>query len=298
MNGVVNVYKEPGMTSFQVVARVRKLFNVKKCGHTGTLDPMAEGVLPICLGYATRFADYITATDKQYIASFKMGATYDSFDTTGNLMASSDMVPSIEDIRKYFSDITGVTELTVPAFSAKKINGERAYKLARKGEIEDAGTAAMRIDKIELISYEYPDGVFVVDCGKGTYVRSIINSLGEKTGAYAAMSGLIRSRSGAFKADDALKLDDLARLAGEGRLESAVRRIEDVVPLKRAVIKDSAVKGLMNGMSPNIRDYTVLPDLSDAEECFIFDSNKRLLALGVAGAGDKVIKTDKVFVGS
>lgn len=295
MNGVINVYKEQGCTSFQVVAKIRRLSGIKKCGHTGTLDPMAEGVLPICLGYATRFSDLLTATDKQYIADFKLGTAYDSYDTTGSMTAESDIIPSEEEIRVALASLTGLKSLRVPAFSAKKIDGERAYKLARKGEIQDAGTAEMRIDKIELVSYSHPDGVIVVDCGKGTYIRSIINELGALTGVCAAMSGLVRTKSGPFDVKNALRLDALEALAAEGRLAEAVRRVEDIIPLKKAVVKDSAVKVLLNGVSLRTAEYLSLPVLSEGEEIFLMDHNGRLLALGTGWGRQTPVKTEKVF---
>ena len=156
MNGVVNVYKEAGMTSFDVVAKVRRLFNVSKCGHLGTLDPMAEGVLPVLVGYATRFADYLSSVDKEYIAEFKLGERSQSYDNTSETEKVSDKIVSEEDIKNVLHSLTGKISLKVPAFSAKKINGVRAYKLARKGEIEDAGEKEMEIYSIDLLNYEYP----------------------------------------------------------------------------------------------------------------------------------------------
>ncbi len=296
MNGVVNVYKEPGVTSFQVVARVRSIFKVKKAGHTGTLDPMAEGVLPICLGHATRFADIITAEDKQYIANFKLGAAYDTFDTTGTVLRTSDARPDEAAVREVLAGFVGEPELTVPAFSAKKIDGVRAYDLARKGELEDAGTAPMKIYKIELVSYDYPDGVFVVDCGKGTYVRSIINETGNRLGAYAAMSGLIRSRSGRFHMKDAHKLDDIKCIAGEGRGAEIVRPVQDVLDLPIAVVKPETVDAVMHGVSPKTAGYRSLPDTGADGLCLLLSPDGRLVALGEIQKGAIVpVKLSKVF---
>ncbi len=296
MNGVVNVYKESGVTSFQVVARVRSIFKVKKAGHTGTLDPMAEGVLPICLGHATRFADLLTAEDKQYIANFRLGAAYDTFDTTGSVLRTSDVRPDKASIQEVLAGFIGEPELIVPAFSAKKIDGVRAYDLARKGELEDAGTAPMKIYKIELMSYNYPDGVFVVDCGKGTYVRSIINEMGNRLGSHAAMSGLIRSRSGRFHMKDAHKLDDIKCIAGEGRGAELVLHVQDVLDLPKAVLKPGAVNAVMHGISPKAADYLSLPDTGAGGKCLLLSPDGRLTALGVLQKGSAVpVKLSKVF---
>ena len=121
MNGVINFYKEAGITSFQAVDKIKKIFNVSKCGHLGTLDPMAEGVLPICIGYATRFADYLSSVDKEYISEFKIGLTSDSYDITGNILSENNkIIPTFEDIENQVLKIKGTISLTVPAYSAKK----------------------------------------------------------------------------------------------------------------------------------------------------------------------------------
>ena len=295
MNGVINVYKEAGVTSFQVVAAVRKIFNVKKTGHTGTLDPMAEGVLPICLGSATRFADILTAGDKQYIAHFKLGQSFDTFDTTGTVRETSDKIPSKDDIIKALQEMTGETELVVPAFSAKKIDGKRAYELARKGDLEDAGTALMRIDRIELLSYDYPEGVFVIDCGKGTYVRSVIHKLGLVTGAFAAMSGLIRSKNGPFLLADAVKLDDIRVAVDEGRAAGILRPVQDVLDIPKFTVSDGAAKRLMNGISPKVNEFTSLPSAVPGSLCLLMNQKGELLALGEFKGGSTPVKLSKVF---
>ena len=158
MNGVVNIYKEKGLTSFAVVKAARRIFETKKCGHLGTLDPLAEGVLPVCIGYATKLVDHMMAVEKEYVAQFRLGQATDSYDCTGEVTAeNTDIKPSKEDVEKILSGFVGDVELTVPAFSAVKINGVRAYDLARQGEIEDAGQRVMTIKEINLMNYEYPD---------------------------------------------------------------------------------------------------------------------------------------------
>jgi tRNA pseudouridine55 synthase len=294
LHGVINVYKEAGMTSFGVVAAVRRLTGVKKCGHTGTLDPMAEGVLPICLGHATRFAEHLSAGTKGYIASFVFGGGYDSFDVTGSLISSSDEQPSKESVENALSSLVGSHELTVPAFSAKKIDGERAYKLARKGEIADAGTALMTMYSIELNSYAYPEGIFSVSCAKGTYVRSLIHHMGQIVGVPAAMSGLIRSASGGFAAKDTHKLAEIESFVKEGRLGDILIPVEDALDFPRAVVSPEAATRLMNGVSPRASGYISLPRLAKGEECFIMSKEGELLAYGEAD-NTLPIKISKVF---
>lgn len=280
MNGVINIYKESGVTSFDVVAGVRKLLNVSKCGHLGTLDPMAEGVLPVCVGYATRFSDYLSSVEKEYIAEFQLGKKSDTYDITGSVVeCDKNIKPGENEVREVFSSLTGTVDLKVPAFSAKKINGVRAYKLARSGQIEDAGFRSMDIFSIDLLNYEYPVGVIRVACGKGTYIRSIINTAGEKLGTCALMSGLIRSANGIFKSKDALKLKDLESLVSSGQVLSVVRPVTDFLDWGRAVVKDSAVNLIKNGISPDNKSYLSYPVEHEGRLFFIMDTKNNLLAV-------------------
>ena len=248
MNGVINVYKESGVTSFDVVAKIRRLLNVSKCGHLGTLDPMAEGVLPICIGYATRFSDYISSVDKEYVAEFMLGVKSASYDNTSELEKVSDMVVEKSQIESVLLELTGKISLTVPAYSAKKINGVRAYKLARKGEIEDAGSREMDIYSNTLLNYEYPLGIIRVSCGKGTYIRSIINTMGERLGCGAVMSGLIRSANGIFLSQKSHKISQLESMVENGSIQQAVTPVYELLDWGRAVIKDSAIKQIKHGI--------------------------------------------------
>ena len=297
MNGVINVYKETGCTSFDVVAKVRKLFAVKRCGHLGTLDPMAEGVLPVCLGYATRFADYLSAADKEYIVQFKLGFSTDSFDSTGNILSENlTLKPDISEVSKVFSGFIGNITLKVPSYSAKKIDGVRAYKLARAGTIEDAGDAVMSIISCELLQYEYPYGLIKLACGKGTYVRSVIAKAGELLGCGAVMSGLLRSCNGVFKSNEAFKLDRLVEMKAEGRLSDAVISLNKLLNWGRGVVKTDSVKNIMNGLSPAKNAYLTLPLETEGDKFFIENTAGKLLAVGQRETGTNVpLKIIMVF---
>lgn len=279
MNGVINVYKESGVTSFDVVAKIRRLLNVSKCGHLGTLDPMAEGVLPICVGYATRFSDYISSVDKEYVAEFMLGVKSASYDNTSELEKVSDMVVEKSQIEGVLLELTGKISLTVPAYSAKKINGVRAYKLARKGEIEDAGSREMDIYSNTLLNYEYPLGIIRVSCGKGTYIRSIINTMGERLGCGAVMSGLIRSANGIFLSQKSHKISQLESMVENGSIQQAVTPVYELLDWGRAVIKDSAIKQIKNGISPDHSLYIHLPIEHDGDNFFIMDNKSNLIAV-------------------
>lgn len=279
MDGVVNIYKDSGMTSFDVVAKVRKIYSTKKCGHLGTLDPMAEGILPILLGYATKFADYLSCVDKEYIAEFKLGEISKSFDNSSDTEKISNKEVSREEIENLIPLFIGTVSLKVPAFSAKKINGVRAYKLARKNIIEDAGKKEMDIHSIELLDYTYPYGIIKVHCGKGTYIRSIINTMGEYLQVGAVMSGLLRSANGIFKINNSYKLTDINKFLQENTLYQTIIPVYDILDWGRSIVKDNFIKQIKNGVSPNRDAFLSLPLENESNEFFIMDNYNNLLAV-------------------
>ncbi len=297
MNGVINVYKSTGMTSFAVVAMVRKLTGISKVGHLGTLDPMAEGVLPVCVGYATRFADYLSSVDKEYVADIQFGISTDSYDTTGTILSeNSSIIPTRENIEQIISSMVGDVELTVPAFSAKKIDGVRAYKLAREGKLEDAGTSVMHIKSIQLLHYDYPNAIIRVDCGKGTYIRSIIDKLGKDLGSGAAMSGLIRSKNGVFTSQSAYNEEQLKAMKEDGTLSSAVVSVDKLLDFPKAIVKQEVAKSVLNGKSPERSGYITLPIEEDGDNFFILDSDNNLLAMAERVEGSPTpLKLKMVF---
>ncbi len=275
ISGIVNYYKEKDISSFQAVSYIRRLYGVKKAGHIGTLDPLAEGILPICLGSATKFVQYLMSREKSYIAEMQLGIKTDSFDTTGNVLSSNDdIIPTNERLVEVLDCMCGKQTLTVPSFSAKKIDGVRAYKLARKGLIEDAGVAVMDIESIKLLDYNYPFSTIEVECGKGTYIRSIIDSVGDTLGSYAVMSKLIRSKNGYFNISNSISRDQLELLNKEGRLSKSIIDIRDVLnSWKRVKITDNFLPKLKNGATPSTVDFVSIDtiDLTD-DNLFIEDS--------------------------
>ncbi|ADD68120.1 tRNA pseudouridine synthase B [Denitrovibrio acetiphilus DSM 12809] len=286
MNGVLNIYKEKDMTSFDVVKAVRRITGVKKCGHLGTLDPMAEGVLPVCVGYATKLVDYMMAADKEYVAQFKLGCSTDSYDSTGNVLEKcEDIKPDYEEVEKVLKSFVGEPELTIPAFSAVKINGKRAYELARKGEIEDAGKRVMKINDITLMGYEYPEGMFRMSCYKGTYVRSVIHEAGLILGTYGVMSGLIRTVSGNFDHKTAYKLGELEELKDKGELAGAFTSVVDATGWGTAVVHRDAVRLVQNGVSIKRHNYVKLPD-GESDMYFMATPEGELLAFAEYAVGD------------
>ena len=209
LNGLLIINKPKTWTSFDVVAKIRKQLNIKKVGHTGTLDPMATGVLVLCLGKATKLAQKLTGLDKEYVAEITLGARSNTDDAEGeivkNLDAEEKNKSEIETTLKQFE---GVIQQIPPKFSAKKINGKRAYHLARKGKEVELKPVEVSIKKIELLDYKWPLLKIRVECGKGTYIRSLARDIGEKleTGAY--LSELERTKVGEYNITQAKKIEE------------------------------------------------------------------------------------------
>ena len=226
INGVINVYKEKGFTSADVVAKLRGILRQKKIGHTGTLDPEAEGVLPVCLGYATKLVDHLTDKRKEYICTIRLGVSTDTEDLTGAVISSCDVTCSEEEFKNVLLSFVGDYDQIPPMYSALKQNGRRLYELAREGVVVERPARKIKIHDIELIESRLPLAVFRVECSKGTYIRSLCRDIGDKLGCGAAMEKLLRSKSGEFTLDSALKLDEIEKLAKSGEIESRIVLVE------------------------------------------------------------------------
>ncbi|MBR6403434.1 MAG: tRNA pseudouridine(55) synthase TruB [Eubacterium sp.] len=259
-NGIVNVYKEQGFTSHDVVAKLRGVFGQKKIGHTGTLDPMAEGVLIVCLGQATKLSDMILTSRKSYIATMKLGIVTTTDDTTGEVKKSCDAAK----LEKLFSDrdileknilelldsFHGKSMQIPPMYSAIKVNGKKLYEYARAGIEIEREPRPVEIFRLELkgINSETREISFAVECSKGTYIRSLIRDMGERLETGAAMSMLIRDEVNGIKAEDGYKISDLQAMKEEGRLNEAVLPMDELLKNSPAVsIKESGMKLLSNG---------------------------------------------------
>ena len=291
----INLYKEKGITSFQAIDKLRKIIGIKKCGHTGTLDPMAEGVLPVCIGKATKMSNYLMDGKKVYIAELKLGITTDTFDITGETIEENpDIQPSEKDVLDNLKYFQGKIELIIPAYSAVKIKGKRAYELARKGLIEDAGKRINNIFSIELLEYNYPYCIIQIECDRGTYVRSIIHELGIKLGCGATMSGLIRTQSGKFKIAESYKLDEINKMKEEDN-ESFYKPVWDYLDWPEAVVKDDFLERLLNGVSPKVENYKYI--LGSNNNMYLIKNNKNeVLAIAEKAENYKIpLKIIKVF---
>lgn len=247
-NGIVNVYKDEGHTSHDVVARLRGIFGQKKIGHTGTLDPAATGVLPICLGSATKLVDSMMDKVKVYDAVMLLGVTTDTEDTTGNRLSEKEVNLSEEEIKEAVYSFVGKIKQVPPMFSAIKVNGQRLYDLARKGHEIEREARDVEIFSIDNVEINLPYVKMSVTCGKGTYIRSLCRDIGDKLGCGACMDKLIRTRVSVYKLEDAYTLSQLQDLKAEGRLSETIVSIDSFFMQHADVhVGDAYLKYLYNG---------------------------------------------------
>lgn len=209
MDGIINVYKPLGISSHGVVSRVRRILNMKRVGHTGTLDPMAEGVLPICVGQGTKASDMLTDSDKQYRAVMRLGVVTDTQDMEGNIISQNDVNCTEDEIKEAVKSFIGEIGQVPPMYSAVKIDGKKLYELARKGLEVERKPRKITIRDIVIEDINLPFVTILVDCSKGTYIRTLCNDIGEKLGTGAAMNSLVRTKAGGFGIDTAVSLETL-----------------------------------------------------------------------------------------
>lgn len=209
MFGFLNIYKPSGMTSHDVVAKLRRITKIKQIGHTGTLDPFAEGVLPICIGKATRLIEYLS-DDKEYIATVQFGAETTTYDLEGEQVSVSDIKICQKDIEKFLKDFEGEIFQTPPIYSAIKVKGKKLYEYARKGEEVKIEPRKVFIQKIELKNFDEKSqqAEILIKCSKGTYIRSVAHDLGQKLGCGGYLIKLVRTQAGDFRIEDSILLED------------------------------------------------------------------------------------------
>lgn len=228
MDGIINVYKEKGFTSHDVVAKLRGILRMKKIGHTGTLDPAAEGVLPVCLGKGTRLCDMLTDKTKTYRAVLLLGQETDTQDTTGLVQAEYPVNVTEEEVREAILSFLGDYMQIPPMYSALKVNGKKLYELARQGKEVERQARPVQILDIQIESIDLPRATFSVTCSKGTYIRTLCYDIGRKLGCGGCMESLLRTRVDRFKLEDSLTLSQIEKLRDEGRVEEVVVPVEGV----------------------------------------------------------------------
>ncbi len=250
MNGVIVIDKPQDFTSFDVVAVVRKIIHEKKIGHSGTLDPMATGVLPLLIGKAAKAQSLLPDTDKEYEAHFRLGITTDTLDITGLVLSESRSAVTEEQIEELLPQFRGNIMQVPPMYSAVHHNGARLYDLARKGIEVDREARPVHIGKLELTGFDKgsQEGILSISCSKGTYIRSVCDDIGKALGCGCVMTALRRTKACGFSAEDAVTLDDLRSIADEGKTESIIRSVDSIFSCYPALdISDGQAKRFYNG---------------------------------------------------
>ncbi len=266
LNGVIIIDKVKGDTSNRVLQKIKRLYNAQKAGHTGTLDPMATGVLPICFGRATKISQYLLDADKEYIATIKLGVETDSGDAEGNVIANCDNIPSMSEseLDVLLNDFRGEISQVPPMYSALKHNGQPLYKLAREGITVEIKPRNITIHELELLSFDYDIIKIRVKSSKGTYIRSLAIDIGKKMGCGAHLIGLQRTNSGPFNISQAHQFEDLCELDDNQRLDTLFH-VEHVFEDKQSYVlleheKEDLYKRGKIGNKPNLNGTVKIYD--------------------------------------
>ena len=246
-SGLIVINKEAGFTSFDVVAKLRGILHMKKIGHTGTLDPSACGVLPIVIGKATKAVDFMDDHDKAYIATIEFGKTTDTYDSDGEVLKTSDLVVTKEEVEEELLKFMGKQKQLPPMYSAKKVNGKKLYELARKGIEIERVACDIEIYDLKLISFSYPEAKISVSCSKGTYIRSLIHDLGQNLGCGAMMTGLLRTKACGFSLEESFFLSDIEKLFDENCLDNIIHPLDELFHYKKVYCLPESDKLLENG---------------------------------------------------
>ncbi len=283
-SGVVNIYKEKDFTSHDVVAIVRAGFRPyggAKVGHTGTLDPNATGVLPVCIGRATKLVDYIMDTNKTYKAEILLGKTSDTYDITGEILETKPINVSIDEIKEAIFSFLGGYDQVPPMYSALKHNGRKLYELAREGKEIEREARFVGIDKIVVDEVSENRAVITVNCTKGTYIRSLCHDIGQKLGCGAVMGDLERIQTGSFTKEDSITVDEFRKFMENGEFEKAYIKTEKLLSEYYTLfVGDKAKNYLLNGNKIS-RNYVLNKNVSYSEGTLyrIIDNDYNLYGL-------------------
>ena len=289
-SGVINIYKEAGYTSHDVVAKLRGILKQKKIGHTGTLDPQAQGVLPVCLGKGTKLCDLLADHDKEYEAVLRLGITTDTQDMEGTILKELSVQVSEEEVRTCILSFQGEQQQVPPMYSALKVNGKKLYELAREGKVVERKARPVTFHNIEVLWMELPKVKIRVQCSKGTYIRTLLEDIAAAMGQKGTMSALRRTTAGVYTEADAHTLEEIqaAKDAGPEALQALMLPVESVFEsLPLLVVEPRAEQHLYNGC-PTSR-YPAADGryrVRNAEGQF----------LGLANITGGVLKVEKLFV--
>ncbi len=265
-HGIINVYKEAGFTSHDVVAKLRGILGQKKIGHTGTLDPDAVGVLPVCLGSGTRLCDMLTDRGKEYRARMLLGVVTDTQDLSGKVLEQREAELTEEAVREAVESFVGGYDQIPPMYSALKVNGKRLYELARQGREIERAARRIEIPELEIIEMELPELTIRVSCSKGTYIRTLCHDIGARLGCGGAMAFLERTRVGEFRIEDAVSLEEIRRLKEAGELASRILPVDQVFQTYAPVTVKGRFRKLVDNGNPFLSDMILETDSYQEQE--------------------------------
>lgn len=260
MDGMINIYKEKGYTSHDVVAKLRGILKMKKIGHTGTLDPEAEGVLVVCLGKGTKLCNFLTDCQKTYRAVMRLGVATDTEDMTGSILEERPVTVSEKQVLAAVSSFQGTYQQIPPMYSALKVNGRKLYELAREGQTIVREPREVQIFQIRVEKVELPYVTMVVECSKGTYIRSLCRDIGERLGCLGAMVELTRTRVGEFCVEDAITLKEVEQRVQTGELENCLVPVDNMfLKYPQIVVPPERNKAVDNGNSFSLEGVRMDP---------------------------------------
>ncbi len=276
-DGVININKPKGCTSYDIVHRIKKITN-KKVGHTGTLDPMATGVLPICIGKASKISQYIVAQTKRYTATMILGVRTDTLDITGKVLSETNFFYYEEKVLNALKKFCGEYYQLPPMFSAIKKNGQKLYKLARQGITIEREKRLVNIYELNFVNYMPPNKVSIdVKCSKGTYIRSLCDDIGNEIGCGACLSELTRTECGDFFIENSITVDEFDKLYQNNLADSKIIAIENLLDFKKVTV--AAKNILYNGNKIDLKFVLSEKNFVDGEKLLVFDPQKKLVGI-------------------
>lgn len=298
INGIVNIYKEKGYTSHDVVAVLRKVVGQKKIGHTGTLDPDATGVLPVCLGRATKVCELLTDHDKTYEALLLLGKTTDTQDISGEVLEEKDPAHlTEEEVRSCIESFIGAYDQVPPMYSALKVNGKKLYELAREGKTVERKSRRVQIHGIRIVEMNLPHVRMEVDCSKGTYIRTLCHDIGEKLQVGGCMEELERTKVGRFLKENAVTLDEVRQRMEQGEGAELFTPLDQIFAELPAVTVTDA-KAWMSYNGNDLPECFLLEkeEWTDGQEVRVYDSRKNFIGLYQYRAPKKLFHIKKMFL--
>ncbi|MCI9362094.1 MAG: tRNA pseudouridine(55) synthase TruB [Hungatella sp.] len=297
-NGILNIYKEKGYTSHDVVAKMRGILKQKKIGHTGTLDPDARGVLPVCLGQATKLCDLLVEHDKTYKAVMLLGIETDTQDTSGKILLEKPVTCSEELVRNAVLGYIGIYNQVPPMYSARKVNGKKLYELARQGKVVERKSRQVSVYDIHIEEINLPEVTMTVKCSKGTYIRTLCHDIGQTLGCGGCMKSLIRTQTGQFRLEESITLSQLEKIRDEGLLEQYMISVEEMFETCPAVyVKKEADNLVWNGnpVKPEMTETDIDSQFENGIRCRVYDSSRRFLGVYEFDKENHRLKVWKMF---